>query len=115
MSEIINLPISNITQDPEIQIRATSMDWLIVDAYIESAKQGAIFPPVVVFFDGDNYWLADGNHRLEVARRIGQEWIDAEVKQGGKRIDEPYYAAQVVQIVRTLDAIMSILKSKEVV
>ena len=32
-----------------------------------------------------------------------------------KRIDEPYYAAQVVQIVRTLDAIMSILKSKEVV
>ena len=85
MSEIINLPISNITQDPEIQIRATSIDWLIVDAYIESAKQGAIFPPVVVFFDGDNYWLADGNHRLEVARRIGQEWIDAEVKQGGKR------------------------------
>ena len=56
MSEIINLPISNITQDPEIQIRATSIDWLIVDAYIESAKQGAIFPPVVVFFDGDNYW-----------------------------------------------------------
>ena len=32
-----------------------------------------------------------------------------------KRIDEPYYAAQVAQIVRTLDAIMSILKSKEVV
>lgn len=32
-----------------------------------------------------------------------------------KRIDEPYYAAQVAQIVRTLDAIMSILKTKEVV
>lgn len=85
MSEIINLPISNITQDPEIQIRATSIDWLIVDAYIESAKQGAIFPPVIVFFDGDNYWLADGNHRLEVARRMEQNEVDADVHRGGKR------------------------------
>ena len=85
MSNIVNLLIEQITQDPEIQIRATSIDWLIVDAYLESANQGASFPPVVVFFDGDNYWLADGNHRLEVARRIGKTEISADVRDGGKR------------------------------
>lgn len=31
-----------------------------------------------------------------------------------KRIDEPYYAAQVALMVKTLDAIVSALKSKEV-
>ena len=30
-----------------------------------------------------------------------------------KRIDEPYYAAQVAQIVKTLDAIISTLKTRE--
>ncbi len=31
-----------------------------------------------------------------------------------KRIDEPYFAAQVALMVKTLDAIVSALKSKEV-
>lgn len=31
-----------------------------------------------------------------------------------KQIDEPYFAAQVAQIVRTLDAIVSTLKTREI-
>ncbi len=85
MSCIVDLPIEKITQDADIQIRATSIDWLIVDAYLEAARQGATFPPVIVFFDGDNYWLADGNHRLEVARRNARTEISADVRQGCKR------------------------------
>ena len=30
---------------------------------------------------GDSYFVADGNHRVSVARYHGVEWIDAEVTE----------------------------------
>ena len=30
---------------------------------------------------GDSYFVADGNHRVSVARYQGVEWIDAEVTE----------------------------------
>lgn len=79
------IEVSQIQQDSEIQIRKVTIDWILVDEYLNAAKDGAQFPPIIVFFDGETYWLADGNHRLEVAKRNGQTTINAEVKQGGKR------------------------------
>jgi protein gp37 len=46
---------------------------------------GAAFPPVTVFSDGHDYWLADGFHRIKAAERIGKETIEAEIQQGGRR------------------------------
>lgn len=49
------------------------------------------FPPVVVFFDGDNYWLADGFHRIEAARRychrekLAPISIPCDIRQGTRR------------------------------
>lgn len=49
------------------------------------------FPPVVVFFDGDNYWLADGFHRIEAARRychrekLAPISIPCDIRQGSQR------------------------------
>lgn len=34
-----------------------------VDEYTEAMLEGDTFPPIVVFFDGSSYWLADGFHR----------------------------------------------------
>lgn len=46
----------------------------IVAEYAESMKCGAKFPPVVVFFDGAQYWLADGFHRYHASREA--EFLD---------------------------------------
>jgi len=43
---------------------------------------GEAWPPVTVFFDGTEYWMADGFHRLLAAQRIGRKNIAADVKQG---------------------------------
>ena len=56
-----------------------------VQDYADDMLAGAIFPPVVVYFDGTDYWLADGFHRVEAARKIGRETIEAEIKEGSAR------------------------------
>jgi len=48
-------------------------------------KAGVQFPPVTVFFDGDNYWCADGFHRVQAALRANIAKIDADVRQGTQR------------------------------
>jgi len=45
----------------------------------------AAFPPVVVYHDGTGYWLGDGFHRVEAARKLEHETIDAEVLEGDAR------------------------------
>jgi hypothetical protein len=40
---------------------------------------------VVVFYDGETYWLADGFHRVSAASRAGLTDIPAEVREGGQR------------------------------
>lgn len=39
--------------------------------YGDAMKSGAKFPPVVAFYDGTDYWLADGFHRVEGAFSVG--------------------------------------------
>ena len=46
---------------------------------------GAVFPPVIVFHDGADYWLADGFHRVEAARKIDRKEIEAEIRDGTAR------------------------------
>ena len=48
-------------------------------------KEGASFPPVLLFFDSTDYWLADGYHRVEAALSIGLNEIAAEVMLGTQR------------------------------
>jgi Holliday junction resolvasome RuvABC endonuclease subunit len=48
-------------------------------------QQGYSFPPVVVFYDGSDYWLADGFHRVEAATRTGWPEIEVELKLGSRR------------------------------
>ena len=53
-----------------------------VAEYSEAMAEGAAFPPVVVFFDGANHWLADGFHRYFGADHAGIDSIAADVRNG---------------------------------
>lgn len=75
------LKISDIRLDGGTQIRK-ELDQNRVDEYLEQMKEGAVFPPVTVFFDGSSYWLASGFHRYFMHKKAGRELIGAIVKEG---------------------------------
>ena len=56
-----------------------------VAEYAHAFTEGASFPPVVVFFDGASYWLADGFHRYFGARNAGESAIAVQVINGTQR------------------------------
>jgi hypothetical protein len=56
-----------------------------VDDYANDMLDGAAFPPIIVFFDGNDYWLADGFHRAQAARKIDREAVLADVREGTAR------------------------------
>jgi ParB-like chromosome segregation protein Spo0J len=53
-----------------------------VGQYVEILRNGQVLPPIYVRFDGVNYFLQDGFHRVEAAKREGIEEVDAEIAPG---------------------------------
>lgn len=76
------LPWAEIRTDGGTQSRAE-----INDSVVEEYSQALdALPPVVVFFDGKDYWLADGFHRLAAYEKAGRtNVIPADVRQGTQR------------------------------
>jgi len=83
-TSITELPIEAITVNTAAQSRV-GIDDSIVGEYADDMKAGAIFPPMTVFFDDVNYWLAEGFHRIAAYRKAGIEVCPCIVKQGGLR------------------------------
>ena len=79
------LLVESIRIDGQTQSRERINDETVGE-YAEAMKAPAAanWPPVTVFFDGKEYWLADGFHRLLAAQRIGRKNITADVKQGSR-------------------------------
>lgn len=65
------------------QARAQTNDDAIA-SYAEAMAGGAVFPPIVLYFDGAAHWLADGFHRYLAAKRNLRPTITAEVQPGGR-------------------------------
>ena len=78
------ISISDIRLDPSTQVRLKTDNEVVTD-YAEAMQRGDKFPPVVVFFDGEVYWLADGFHRVYAAMSIDLTEIDADIQNGSKR------------------------------
>ena len=57
----------------------------IVAEYADEMLAGTTFPPVVLYQDGEVYWLADGYHRVDAARSIHRETITASIHEGTSR------------------------------
>jgi len=80
---IKSIPLADI-QDGAAQMRVEIAEQTVLD-YAEDMADGAKFPPVTVYFDGESYSLADGFHRRLAAEKIGRTEIDAEVHEGDAR------------------------------
>ena len=52
---------------------------------IGAKAAGVVFPPVIVFHDGADYWLADGFQRLIAAEELGLTEFSADVREGTRR------------------------------
>ena len=80
----MKIPIDSIRLDGDTQSRdGVKQD--IVNEYADDMREGAIFPPVVIYDDEADKWLSEGFHRLYAARQAGAQEIEAEVRQGTKR------------------------------
>lgn len=84
MSEVVKLPLEEITLDPRAQPRRC-MNPKTVKEYALDMKGGKEFPPIVVFKDDSDgvpiHFLADGWHRCEAAKKVGDDIIMAHVHQ----------------------------------
>jgi hypothetical protein len=81
---LTNIRIDDIRLDGGTQTR-TGISEATVSEYAEAVMSGAVFPAVVVFFDGTDYYLADGFHRLHGHRQAGSVEILADVRTGTRR------------------------------
>jgi len=92
-----SLPLAQVRFDADCQSRVC-LDEETVAEYAFRMKEGATFPPITVFFDGSEYWLADGFHRYAASKGLARERGDearakvpAEIRQG-TRLDAVRHA-----------------------
>lgn len=75
------IPLAKIRTDGNTQSRAaTNAD--LVSEYAAAMGEGDAFPPVVVFDDGTDLWLADGFKRVAAAAANKFPEIEADVRKG---------------------------------
>ena len=86
-----SIKLDDIIADNGVQARTRLRDDF-VSSYAQDMKSGDEFPPVVVFRNGREIWLADGFHRHEGARAAGLSQIDCDVRKGSK-LDAIAFAA----------------------
>lgn len=94
------LALDKIRSDGGTQMRAALDDGTVAE-YVELMGTGlnevGPFPPIIVFYDGKDHWLADGFHRVAAARIKADRLkiimsLPADVRAGTRR-DAILYAA----------------------
>jgi uncharacterized ParB-like nuclease family protein len=79
MNKVMN--IGALVLDEKLQSR-TEIDEATVSEYAENIGAGDEFPPVLVYFDGINYYLTDGYHRYHAHKRAERVSILCDVVNG---------------------------------
>lgn len=79
-----SVKLSDIAIDGETQQREKINEEIVAE-YTEAMRCGAKFPAVTLFFDGVQYWLADGFHRYHATTKVPALDILADVREGTKR------------------------------
>lgn len=118
MSNASALALADIKIDGGTQSRAHLNDEAIVE-YAAAIGDGAVLPPVTVYYDGAAHWLADGFHRYHAAKKAGRDSIAADIRQGTRR-DAILYSVGANDdhgVRRTLDdkrrAVLVLLEDRE--
>jgi len=78
---VTELPINRIRLDGGTQPRAAINEEYVAQLMAD-LEADVKLPPVDVFHDGTDYWLADGFHRYHAHSRAGYGHIEAKVHQG---------------------------------
>ena len=81
---IRQIPIASLRLDGGTQIRQARSEETIAD-YAEKMRGGEVFPPVTAYYDGAEYWLADGFQRVMARGLTGASAIDVDVRPGTQR------------------------------
>lgn len=81
---IEQIPLTAIRTDGGTQPRA-QMDLMYVAELAQAIQDGANIPAIITYYDGSDYWLADGFHRYGASRQLDRETIVAEVRRGTRR------------------------------
>jgi hypothetical protein len=78
------IAIELIRTNPSVQVRLkTTRD--VIEDYAVAMREGAEFPPLVVFQEGEAFVVGDGFHRLAAARQAGLTNLNCELRPGGIR------------------------------
>jgi hypothetical protein len=80
----VQLELKQLRLDSRAQPRVV-IDNRVVNDYAQQICEGATFPPVVAFRNGDIWWLADGFHRYHASWQAGREKIDVDEREGTLR------------------------------
>jgi ParB-like chromosome segregation protein Spo0J len=77
----MKIQIKAIRTDGGTQVRAELVQSQ-VDEYASQMREGDQFPPLDVFHDGSEYWLADGFHRYFAQKANAEMEVECTVHQG---------------------------------
>lgn len=94
---IERIHIGMLRTDGGTQMRA-ALDDATVQEYADAIIAGATFPAIIAYYDGTDYWLADGFHRIAAHKLVHQRsktaWGEVEVDvRSGTRRDAILHAA----------------------
>ena len=85
--------LDSIRIDGGTQMRIV-IDQQTVYSYLESMKDGAVFPNLETTFDGATHWLTDGFHRYHAYKLLGVKIVEVTSTQGS--LDDAIVAALFV-------------------
>lgn len=80
--EIVELVMVRIDGGTQSRV---SIDNDAVQEYAQAYKEGAKMPPLRVYFDGVDFWLADGFHRYHAAKMAGLTELPMTVEDGTRK------------------------------
>jgi hypothetical protein len=80
---ILDVKLSEIDIENSVQARVR-LDGNVVEEYMGLMRTGVEMAPVLLYREGDAYYIVDGFHRIDAARSMGLKKIRAEVKDGTK-------------------------------
>lgn len=83
------LKLSEIVVDDSLQTREKISKETVAE-YYDVLREGGKFPPIVVYFDGEKYYLTDGWHRYHAHKSAGLAVIEVEIIEGSKREAQLY-------------------------
>jgi hypothetical protein len=78
------MKLTEITLDTRLQPRE-SISKEVIAEYADMLREGAVFPPVLIYDDGEKKYLVDGWHRYFAHKLAGFLEIEVTIRKGGFR------------------------------